>query len=97
MQMLEQRDEIDFGMMDLAPFAEFEALVEKLVILRSAGEERSIVHMNTNEWHAYTSYIKHSHDLVLDYEEGELMADLSLRYSQWNRDRAGTQRYSSPS
>ncbi|MFA7555063.1 MAG: hypothetical protein WCY88_12490 [Spongiibacteraceae bacterium] len=54
--MIEQRDEINFGMMDLAPFTEFEALVKKLAILRSLGKERSIVPMNTSEWHAYTSY-----------------------------------------
>jgi len=84
LQMVEQRDEIDFGMYDLLPFEYFEVLIDKLKSFQSIADSNIIVSMTGREWNTYTSYIKHANDLVLDYEEGNLMADLSIKYKAIN-------------
>lgn len=84
LQMVEQRDEIDFGMMDLEPFEKFEALLERLISYRDSGDSIAIIPMSRDEWSTYTPYVHHANDLVLDDHEGCLMADLRIRYARVN-------------
>ena len=83
-QMVEQRDEIDFGMMDLEPFERFEALIDKLKSYQSSEKSVAIIPMTRNEWSTYTPYVKHANDLVLEDDEGGIMADLSMKYNRIN-------------
>lgn len=83
-QMVERRNEIDFGMMDLEPFEKFEALIDKLKLYQNNEDSVAIIPMTSDEWSTYTPYVKHANDLVLDDHEGDLMADLSIKYKRVN-------------
>ncbi len=89
LQMIEQRDEIDFGMMDLEPFEKFEALIDKMKPYQDSEDSVSIIPMTRDEWSTYTPYVKHANDIVLDDYEGDIMADLSMKYNRINTNYGG--------
>ena len=89
LQMIEQRDEIDFGMMNLEPFEKFEALIDKMKPYQDSEDSVSIIPMTRDEWSTYTPYVKHANDLVLDDYEGDIMADLSMKYKRVNTNYGG--------
>ena len=79
-QMVEQRDEIDFGMMDLSPFEEFEALIAEMKPYQNNQGSTVSIPMTEDEWSTYKSYLRHANDLVLEDHEAYLMDQLNLRY-----------------
>jgi len=85
-KMIENREDIDFSRYDLAPFEEFIALMEKLKSFQGAKSSVVTIPMTRDDWSVYKPYVKHANDIDLEYEESELMGDLSLKYTMWHAD-----------
>ena len=84
--ILENDDEIDFSMMDLASLEDLETLTRRLTTYVDNGQAFVTITLHFDEWVTYNPYVWHSwNDCLISNAQKQVMEKLSLENSEYRR------------